>query len=157
MVIVGPSRRTTSTPPGRHTSRKHGARTPSLVTLASSARARHAAASPPTVTDRHIRVRVRQTVYHVRGRVRHSVIRVDRREGVTRVTERFGPYELLRVVGRGGMGEVFEAHDPEHDRVVALKRLAAEAAGDDEYQKRFRREARLVARLRSPHVIPIHS
>ena len=73
------------------------------------------------------------------------------------MTERFGPYELLRVVGRGGMGEVFEAHDTEHDRVVALKRLAAEAAGDDEYQRRFRREARLVARLRSPHVIPIHS
>ncbi len=73
------------------------------------------------------------------------------------MTERFGPYELLRVVGRGGMGEVFEAHDTEHDRVVALKRLATEAAGDDEYQRRFRREARLVARLRSPHVIPIHS
>ena len=72
------------------------------------------------------------------------------------MTERFGPYELLRVVGRGGMGEVFEARDTEHDRVVALKRLAAEAAGDDEYQRRFRREARLVARLRSPHVIPIH-
>jgi serine/threonine kinase PknH len=73
------------------------------------------------------------------------------------VTERFGPYELLRVVGRGGMGEVYEAHDTDHDRVVALKRLVAEAAGDDEYQKRFRREAKLVARLRSPHVIPIHS
>jgi serine/threonine protein kinase len=72
------------------------------------------------------------------------------------VTERFGPYELLRVVGRGGMGEVLEARDTEHDRIVALKRLTAEAAGDDEYQRRFRREARLVARLRNPHVIPIH-
>ena len=70
--------------------------------------------------------------------------------------ERFGPYELLRVVGRGGMGVVFEARDTEHERVVALKRLTAEAAGDDEYQRRFRREARLVARLRNPHVIPIH-
>ncbi|WP_345343948.1 serine/threonine-protein kinase, partial [Actinomycetospora succinea] len=55
------------------------------------------------------------------------------------------------------MGEVFEAHDTEHDRVVALKRLTAEGAGDEEYQRRFRREARLVARLSSPHVIPIHS
>jgi serine/threonine-protein kinase len=73
------------------------------------------------------------------------------------VIERFGPYELLRVVGRGGMGEVFEARDTEHDRVVALKRLVAEAATDDEYQRRFRREARTAARLRSPHVIPIHS
>jgi serine/threonine protein kinase len=72
------------------------------------------------------------------------------------VTERFGPYELLRVVGRGGMGEVLEARDTEHDRIVALKRLTTEAAGDDEYQRRFRREARLVARLRNPHVIPIH-
>jgi serine/threonine-protein kinase len=72
------------------------------------------------------------------------------------VIEQFGPYELLRVVGRGGMGEVFEAHDTEHDRIVALKRLVAEAAGDDEFQRRFRREARLAARLSSPHVIPIH-
>ncbi|MDD7966964.1 serine/threonine-protein kinase [Actinomycetospora lemnae] len=72
------------------------------------------------------------------------------------MVERFGPYELRRRVGRGGMGEVFEAFDTEHDRIVALKRLVAGTANDDEFQKRFRREARLTARLHSPHVIPIH-
>lgn len=70
--------------------------------------------------------------------------------------ERFGPYELVRLVGRGGMGEVFEAYDTEQDRTVALKRLIPQVVHDQEFQRRFRRESRLAARLRSPHVVPIH-
>ena len=70
--------------------------------------------------------------------------------------ERFGPYELGRMIGRGGMGEVFEAYDTEQDRTVALKRLAPHMVHDQEFQHRFRRESRLAARLRSPHVVPIH-
>jgi serine/threonine-protein kinase len=54
------------------------------------------------------------------------------------------------------MGEVYRAYDNEHCRTVALKRLVTHLADEPEFEKRFRREAFNVARLRSPHVIPIH-
>lgn len=72
------------------------------------------------------------------------------------VVEEFGPYRLEALLGRGGMGEVFRAYDNDHDRLVALKRLAAHLADDPEFQGRFRREARLAAKLRNPHIVPIH-
>ncbi|MDT0353419.1 protein kinase domain-containing protein [Pseudonocardia charpentierae] len=61
-----------------------------------------------------------------------------------------------KLLGRGGMGEVYRAFDTEHHRTVAVKRLAPHLADDPEFQLRFGREARLAAGLRSPHVIPIH-
>jgi serine/threonine protein kinase/WD40 repeat protein len=69
--------------------------------------------------------------------------------------ESFGPYRIEELLGRGGMGEVHRAFDTEHERHVALKRLPATAG--DEFRARFRREARLVAALSEPHVIPIHA
>lgn len=71
-------------------------------------------------------------------------------------TEDFGPYRLEELLGRGGMGEVFRAHDTEHDRDVAVKRLAPHLADEPEFQRRFSREAHHVAQLRNPHVITIH-
>ncbi|WAC94419.1 protein kinase [Mycobacterium sp. Aquia_213] len=55
------------------------------------------------------------------------------------------------------MGQVFRAHDTVTDRVVALKVLPAHLAEDDEFQQRFRREARIAASLSDPHMVPIHS
>lgn len=68
----------------------------------------------------------------------------------------FGRYQLLERLGRGGMGEVWRAHDTALDRVVAIKMLLPTLAEDPDFEKRFRREARAAARLDDPHVVPIH-
>ncbi len=69
---------------------------------------------------------------------------------------RLGPYQLRRRVGRGGMGEVYEALDTRKDRTVALKLLPAQLADDEQFRTRFLRESQTAARLNDPHVIPIH-
>ncbi|WP_051181621.1 serine/threonine-protein kinase [Nocardia vinacea] len=70
--------------------------------------------------------------------------------------EQFGKYRLDRLLGRGGMGAVWLAHDSETGRTVALKVLAEQVAADVDYRKRFQREARLGSSLRHPHIVPIH-
>lgn len=70
--------------------------------------------------------------------------------------ETLGPYELLDVVGQGGMGRVYRARDTRYDRTVALKVMGAEALRQPEFEKLFRREADLITRLNSPHIVPIH-
>ncbi|MGH3551248.1 MAG: serine/threonine-protein kinase, partial [Mycobacterium sp.] len=69
----------------------------------------------------------------------------------------FGKYQLIELLGRGGMGEVWRAYDTVIDRTVAIKILPAEISRDDVFQQRFRREAHAAARLNSPHVVPIHT
>ncbi|WP_433787377.1 serine/threonine-protein kinase [Actinomycetospora sp. CA-101289] len=72
--------------------------------------------------------------------------------------ESFGPYELMSLVGRGGMGEVYRAADTRKNRaLVALKRLPPGLVDDPDTRRRFLREAELAAQLREPHVIPIHN
>ncbi|HXT20949.1 MAG TPA: protein kinase, partial [Thermoanaerobaculia bacterium] len=72
----------------------------------------------------------------------------------------FGRYRVVDEVGRGGMGVVYRAHDPELDRQVAVKhiQLPADASRDvrDELEKRFRREAKAAARIRHHGVVAIH-
>ena len=68
----------------------------------------------------------------------------------------FGRYRLVELFGRGGMGEVWRAHDTVTDRVVAIKVLPANLSEDEEFQRRFRREAHAAARLDTPHVVPIY-
>jgi len=68
----------------------------------------------------------------------------------------FGRYRLIEVLGEGGMGEVWRAHDTVTDRVVAIKLLPAKLSKDEDFQQRFRREAHAAARLNTPHVVPIH-
>ena len=74
----------------------------------------------------------------------------------SRVGQTFGKYEINRLLGRGGMGEVYEAYDTDKGRTVALKLLTDQYAQDEAFRKRFLRESRAAAILQEPHVIPIH-
>jgi serine/threonine protein kinase len=68
----------------------------------------------------------------------------------------FGKYEINRLLGKGGMGEVYEAYDTDKGRTVALKLLTDQYAQDETFRARFLRESRAAAVLQEPHVIPIH-
>lgn len=68
----------------------------------------------------------------------------------------FGRYHLIELLGRGGMGEVWRAHDTATNRTVAIKLLPPHLAQDATFVQRFRREAEAAAQLNSPHVVPIH-
>jgi serine/threonine protein kinase len=68
----------------------------------------------------------------------------------------FGRYRLIEVIGRGGMGTVYRAHDTVIDREVAIKVLPTELATEPGYRERFRREAHIAARLAEPHIVPIY-
>ena len=70
--------------------------------------------------------------------------------------ESFGKYELHALLGKGGMGEVYEAYDIDKGRKVALKILPDQFAQDDRYRARFLRESHAAAMLQEPHVVPIH-
>ena len=69
---------------------------------------------------------------------------------------RLGPYELVAVLGAGGMGVVYRAHDERLDRDVALKVLSANTLSDATAQARLLREARLASKLNHPHVCTIY-
>jgi serine/threonine protein kinase len=58
---------------------------------------------------------------------------------------RFGPYEILNLVGAGGMGEVYRARDTRLDRTVAIKVLPSHVASDPAVRQRFEREARAIS------------
>jgi serine/threonine kinase PknH len=74
----------------------------------------------------------------------------------SRAGTRFGPYQLLRLLGRGGMGEVYEARDTVKNRVVALKLMSEKFSSDPVFRERMQREAHTAGRLQEPHIVPIH-
>ena len=65
-------------------------------------------------------------------------------------------YQLVRLLGRGGMGAVYLAREPALDRAVAIKVLPPEAS-DSSSRERFRREARTAAKLTHPNIVPLHT
>ena len=67
-----------------------------------------------------------------------------------------GGYRVVELIGRGGMGEVYRAHDGRLDRNVALKILAPRYADDDAFRERLLRESRLAASLDHPNVVPVY-
>jgi len=73
------------------------------------------------------------------------------------IGETLGHYKIVRLLGKGGMGEVYVAEDTKLNRQVALKVLPTELAGDPERRARFEREAQAVAALNHPNIVTIHS
>ncbi len=67
-----------------------------------------------------------------------------------------GPYEVLNLLGAGGMGEVYQARDKRLDRFVALKILRSSTAGDQDQQRRFIHEAQTASRLNHPNIVTIY-
>src|SRR5215813_4298069 len=67
-----------------------------------------------------------------------------------------GQFQIRERIGAGGMATVFKAYQPTLDRYVAIKVLPAYHARDPVFVKRFKQEARSVARLAHPHIVQIH-
>ena len=67
-----------------------------------------------------------------------------------------GPYQLLSLLGAGGMGEVYKAKDTRLNRTVAIKILPRHLSERVDLRQRFEREARALASLSHPHICPIH-
>src|SRR5262245_17599666 len=70
---------------------------------------------------------------------------------------KFGPYEVLGEVGRGGMGVVLKAFDEQLHRVAAVKVMAPQLATSATARQRFKREAQATAAVRDEHIIDIHA
>jgi len=68
----------------------------------------------------------------------------------------FPQFEILELLGRGGMGAVYKARQPALDRLVAIKILPPETAGDPAFAERFTREARALAKLNHPNIVGIY-
>lgn len=71
------------------------------------------------------------------------------------IPKTIGPYTILKKIGRGGMGEVYLAHDPTCDRKIALKRIRSDIKDKKVIQDRFLREAKVAGKLTHPSIVPI--
>lgn len=67
-----------------------------------------------------------------------------------------GPYELRSVLGKGGMATVYRAFQPGMDREVAIKVMSPDLADQPEFIARFEREARIIAQLQHPNILPVY-
>ena len=74
----------------------------------------------------------------------------------SRAGSQFGHYQLISLLGRGAMGEVYKAEDIRKHRVVALKLMSEQLSSNTAFRERMKREADIAGRLTEPHVVPIH-
>lgn len=72
------------------------------------------------------------------------------------IGSKLGPYEILEEIGRGGMATVYRARQPRVERDVAVKVIRKSIADNEQAVLRFQREARLIARLEHPHILPVY-
>ena len=67
-----------------------------------------------------------------------------------------GPYEIISLIGAGGMGEVYKARDTRLDRSVAVKILPADFSGSAQARLRFEREAKTISQLSHPNICTLY-
>jgi serine/threonine protein kinase len=72
------------------------------------------------------------------------------------IGKKIGGYEVLELIGRGGMASVYRAHQVSMNRVVAIKMLPSQYLNDDTYMQRFHREVKIVAQLEHRNIVPVH-
>jgi eukaryotic-like serine/threonine-protein kinase len=81
---------------------------------------------------------------------------LEQKESRSLVGRKLGPYEILSLLGRGGMGEVYRARDTRLDRIAALKILPSDMASDPERLRRFVREAKAASALNHSNIATIY-
>lgn len=89
------------------------------------------------------------------GAMRPTVVSSSRSGSMVLAGATLGAYQVIELIGRGGMAEVYRGHHPRLDRTVAIKVLPASLAADSTFRARFEREARAVASLRHPHIVQV--
>src|SRR3990172_8070206 len=72
------------------------------------------------------------------------------------IGQTLGSYRIISQIGAGGMATVFKAYQPSMDRYVAIKVLPPYLSQDEQFAKRFQREAKAVAKLEHAHILPVH-
>src|SRR3990170_2394 len=70
--------------------------------------------------------------------------------------ENVGPYRIIEQLGQGGMATVFKAYHPALDRYVAIKVMHPAFMQDPQFLRRFEREAKVVAKLDHPNIVPVY-
>ena len=70
--------------------------------------------------------------------------------------QQLGPYQIISPIGKGGMAIVYKAYHAAVDRYVAIKIISNQLLENAEFLKRFQQEARVIAKLEHPHILPIH-
>src|ERR1700686_1728461 len=70
--------------------------------------------------------------------------------------DKLGPYDIVALIGAGGMGEVYKARDTRLDRMVAIKVLPAHLADDPQFRDRLAREARVISALDHPNICALY-
>jgi serine/threonine-protein kinase len=69
---------------------------------------------------------------------------------------KYGRYEIVREIGKGSMGVVYQAHDPQIDRLVALKILRSDRLTSEDFVHRFLKEAKAIGRLSHPNIVTVY-
>ncbi|MDB6058484.1 MAG: hypothetical protein JWO95_2328, partial [Verrucomicrobiales bacterium] len=75
---------------------------------------------------------------------------------ISEIAKVFPQFEIIELLGQGGMGMVYKARQPQLDRFVALKILSPELSRDPAFAERFTREARALARLNHPNIVAVY-
>ena len=72
------------------------------------------------------------------------------------IGETVGPYKIEEMLGQGGMATVYKAYHAALERYVAIKVMDASIDTEHDFIERFKREARVIARLDNPHIVPVY-